>query len=371
MSNRPTILLCCGELSGDQHASVLIEELRRRLPRARILAMGGDRCARAGAELLFHIKDYSVLGFSGVITGLGKFLRLERRLIRVLKRGVDLFIPVDYPGLNLRLAGAAGKLGIPVLYYISPQIWAWGEGRLEKIQRVVDRMAVILPFEEEIYRRRGIPAEYVGHPFVVDRPLPPPEPEASRTGIGLLPGSRIQEVRRILPVLLAAAAYIVRERPDEPLVIGRNPAVPGSLYRHEIERSGLEVEVDDNAVGVMARSRVLLVASGTATLQAALLETPLLIIYRVSPLNYFLARRLVKLDCIGLVNIVLGEKLCAEFIQSDARPERVAEKALSLLQPGRERMGMIGKFRTLRSLLAGGEGCRRVAEMAEELISRS
>jgi len=285
-----------------------------------------------------------------------------------LKGGVDLFIPVDYPGLNLRLAAAARKMGIPVLYYISPQIWAWGQGRLDKIKRVVDRMALILPFEEEIYRRRGILAEYVGHPFVVDHPLPPPEPEASRSGVGLLPGSRIQEINRILPVLLEAAAYIARKRPEEQFVIGRNPAVPRSLYECEIERSGLEVSIDDDAVGVMGRSQALLVASGTATLQAALLETPLLIVYRVSPLNYFLARRLVKVDCIGLVNIILGEKLCAEFIQDDTRPEQIGEEALALLQPGERRVRMIEKFRTLKSRLSGGGGCRRVAEIAEELL---
>ncbi len=370
MANQTTILLCCGELSGDQHASVLIREIRRRLPQARILALGGDQCLEAGAEVLFHINNYSVLGFSGVITGLGKFMRLERRLKKILREGVDLFIPVDYPGLNLRLAAAAEAMGIPVLYYISPQVWAWGQGRLDKIKRVVDRMAVILPFEEEIYRQRGIPVEYVGHPFVVDHRLPPPEPEPRRTGVGLLPGSRIQEVRRILPALLEAAVYIDRKRPGEQFVIGRNPAVPRPVYQREIERSGLEVGIDDDAVGVMGRSRALLVASGTATLQAALLETPLVIVYRVSPLNYFLARRLVQVDTIGLVNIILGEKLCAEFIQDDARPERIGEEALALIESGARREGMIERFKTLKTMLAGGGGCRRVAEIAEELLRK-
>jgi lipid-A-disaccharide synthase len=370
MANQPSILLCCGELSGDQHASVLIREIRHRWPQARILALGGDQCLEAGAEVLFHINNYSVLGFSGVITGLGKFIRLEHRLKKILRQGIDLFIPVDYPGLNLRLAAAARGMGIPVLYYISPQVWAWGQGRLAKIKRVVDRMAVILPFEEEIYRQRGIPVEYVGHPFVVDHQLPPLITESSRTGIGLLPGSRMQEVRRILPALLQAAGYVARKRPDEKFVIGRNPAVPRQVYQREIERSGLAVGIDDDAVGVMGRSRALMVASGTATLQAALLETPLLIVYRVSALNYFLARRLVQVDTIGLVNIILGEKLCAEFIQANTRPARIGEEALALLAPGDRREGMIEKFKILKTMLAGGGGCRRVAEMAEELLTK-
>jgi lipid-A-disaccharide synthase len=338
------------------------------MPQARILALGGDRCAQAGAELLFHINNYAVLGFSGVITGLGKFMKLERQLKRVIGSGIDLFIPVDYPGLNLRLAAAARKRGVPVLYYISPQVWAWGGGRLEKIKQVVDRMAVILPFEEEIYRRRGIAVEYVGHPFVVDHQLPEPVPESSRSGVGLLPGSRIQEVRRILPTLLAAAGQIAAQRPGEQFVIGRNPAVPMAVYQNEIARGGLPVDIDDEAIGVMGHCRALLVASGTATLQAALMETPLLIVYRVSPLNYFLARRLVQVETIGLVNIILGEKLCAEFIQDGAHPGKIAREALELLEPGNQRRGMVEKFKTLKSMLAGGGGCRRVAEMAEELL---
>jgi lipid-A-disaccharide synthase len=221
----PSILLCSGEMSGDIHAAQLIRRLYERFPQARVRAMGGDRCEEAGADLLFHYREYAILGFTGVLANIPKLIRLERALKKRLREGVDLFVAVDYPGLNLRLAAYAKKAGVPVLYYISPQLWAWGEGRIEKMARSVDAMAVILPFEEEMYRRRGIRVEYVGHPFVVDHELPKPLPEDERSGIGLLPGSRTQEVQRILPILLGSARRIAAAQPDSSFTVGRSPEV--------------------------------------------------------------------------------------------------------------------------------------------------
>lgn len=368
MTKTPTILVTCGETSGDLHASNLVSELLRRIPNARILALAGDRVAAAGATLVHHVDDYAIMGFSGVLTNLPKFARLERSLKQVLADGVDLFIPVDYPGLNLRLAGHARKLGIPVLYYISPQIWAWGRRRLQKLARSVDYMAVILPFEEEIYRHQGVPAEFVGHPFVEDHDLPLPREQGKRSGVGLLPGSRPQEVRRILPVLLEAAERIRVSRASERFAIGMSPAVPVALYKQILSRYELEVELERNTEDVMASSSLLLVASGTATLQGALFETPLIIVYRLSMLNYLIARKLVKISHIGLVNIILGEEICPEFVQINAKPKSIAKQALALLENRTERESMISKFGALREMLAGPGGCRRVAEISQQLI---
>jgi lipid-A-disaccharide synthase len=369
MRSAPTILLTSGEMSGDLHAAQLIRCLRERIPGARVLALGGDRCREAGAELLFHYHDYAVLGVTDVLSNLPRFLHLERSLKRCLRDGVDLHIPVDYPGLNLRLASYAKGRGVPVLYYISPQVWAWGAGRLDKIARSVDRMAVILPFEVDLYRRRGIPAEFVGHPFVADHELPDPLPEGERDGVGLLPGSRVQEVRRILPVLLKAAKRVADEYPGVRFTVGRSPGVPETLYERIIAGAGAsDIEVDDDAVAVMRRSRLLLVASGTATLQGALLETPLVIVYKASALNYFLGRRLVKIPNIGLVNVILGEAVCPEFIQGAAEPRRIASAARELLADGGPRQEMVGRFKRLRRMLSGGAGCTRVAEIAAELL---
>lgn len=340
------------------------------IPGARVLALGGDHCADAGAELLHHYRDYAVLGFTGVLANLPRFFRLERSLKETLKNGVDLFIPVDYPGLNLRLASHAHMLGVPVLYYIGPQVWAWGAGRVDKMARSVDWMAVILPFEVDLYQRRGIPVEFVGHPFVVDHELPEPLPAGERDGVGLLPGSRVQEVQRILPVLLKTANRLSEFHTDLRFTIGRSPVVPERLYRSIIEDVGVPADVDtaDDALAVMRRSRLLLVASGTATLQSALMETPLLIVYKASALNYLLGRRLVTIPNIGLVNVVLGETVCPEFIQGDAVPEHIGQAAIELLEHDAKREDMVGRFRDLRAMLAGGGGCARVAEMAAELL---
>jgi lipid-A-disaccharide synthase len=368
MRSTPTILISSGEMSGDIHAAHLVRRLRERIPGARILAFAGDECRDAGAELLFHYRDYAVLGITGVLANIPHFYRLERALKRNIDKGVDLFIPVDYPGLNLRLAAHARRGGVPVLYYIGPQVWAWGTGRLEKIARTVDRMMLILPFEEPLYREHGVEAEFVGHPFVVDHELPDPLPEGERDGVGLLPGSRVQEVRRILPPLLESQKLMIAADPGLRFTVGRSPAVPESLYHRIIADAGVEVELDDDAVAVMRRSRVLAVASGTATLQAALLETPLAIVYRASALNFFLGRRLVKIPFIGLANVVLGEKVCPEFLQADATARKIAPALLELLEGGGPRDTMVERFRGLRPVLSGGGGCSRVADVAAQLL---
>ncbi len=370
MRSNPTILLCCGEMSGDLHAAILVRELKKRLPGARILAMGGDLCREAGAELVFHYQNYHVLGFSGVLANLPRFLRLEKSLKKRLNDGVDLFIPVDYPGLNIRLARHAHARGVPVLYYISPQLWAWGAGRIQKLRQVVDRMAVILPFEAEMYRKHDVAVEYVGHPFVVDHELPDPIPPGDRQGVGLLPGSRVQEVQRILPVLLSTARRMNRSNTGLRFFIGKSAAVPDSLYDSLVSAGGegLDVHLDPDAVGVMSRSRLLLVASGTATLQGALLMTPLIVVYKVSTVNYLVASRVVKIPNIGLVNVVLGDAVCPEFVQGQANPENITPAALELLEDDSARENMLSRFAELRQMLSGGGGCARVAEIAAELM---
>ena len=370
MRQSPTILITCGEASGDIHAARLARELLRSYPGARIVAFGGQHLAEAGATVLFHIEDYAIIGFSGVVTKFPRPMRLERGLKRILDEGVDLFVPVDYPGLNLRLAGYARKLGIPVLYYISPQVWAWGSGRTRRLAEAVDRMAVILPFEEAFFRKHGVPAEFVGHPLVEDHSLPEPFPQSERSGIGLLPGSRTSEVRRILPILLRAAAEIRTHDPDIRFSVGRSPSVPKRIYEKIVSRGGIDVDVEGKTHDIMARSKLLLVASGTATLEGALCETPLIIVYKMSALNFLIARRLVTISTIGLVNIILDEKLCPEFIQANAKAEPIAREALALLGDSQRRENMVERFKRLRVSLKGKGGCRRVAEMCEQILDR-
>ena len=235
--------------------------------------------------------------------------------------------------------------------------------------RTVDRMAVILPFEQRLYEERGISAEFVGHPLVVDHLLDDPLPQESRVGVGLLPGSREQEVRRILPVLLDAAAWIRDSGANEMFVVARSPGVSRGLYERLVERCDVEVVVSEDPAAVMRSSRVLLVASGTATLQGALAETPIVIVYKASPLNYLVAQKLLTIDNIGLINVILGDRVAPEFIQGQATPGAIAECALGLLLDESRREEMLSKFRSARGMLSGGGGCERVAELAAELIS--
>jgi lipid-A-disaccharide synthase len=362
------IVLCAGELSGDMHAAHVVAALVSRLPGVSIEGMGGENCARAGMAVRFEHRDYALIGFTGVLTGLRKFIHLERSLKALIDRA-DLLIAVDYPGLNLRLCAHAHRRGVPVLYYIAPQVWAWGEQRVAKIRRVVGAMAVVLPFEEEYFRRAGVRAEYVGHPFVVDHELPPARPWPEREWIALLPGSRESEVRTILPVLLEAACALRDRRPELRFVIGKSPVVSRELYQEITARSGGRFEVGEDAVDVLGRARAAMVASGTATLQAALLETPLVVVYRTSRFNYFLAKRLVRIPHVGLVNVLAGREVAREFVQGSARPGDIADEMARMLDDTPRREQAVECFRELRRRLGDGRGCARVAELAEELLA--
>jgi lipid-A-disaccharide synthase len=366
MAPQGDIVLCAGELSGDMHAAHVVARLCGRDGR-RVVGMAGTHCANSGMEVRFHHRDYAVIGFTGVLAGLPKFFRLERSLKRLIDRA-SLFIAVDYPGLNLRLCEHAKRRGVPVLYYIAPQVWAWGAGRVQRMKRCVDRVAVVLPFETKIYSDAGIAAEFVGHPFVVDHELPPPRPEAERAWVALLPGSREAEVRHMLPLLLATAEEMRRRRPDTRFVVAKSPVVAESTYAGIIAAARVDVRLEPDAVEALARARVALVASGTATLQSALLETPLVIAYRTTPINYLLASRLVTIDHVGLVNVLLGEEVAPEFVQGRAEPSALARAAGALLDDAARREGTLARFRQLRASLAGGGGAGRVADLALELV---
>ncbi|HKW15521.1 MAG TPA: lipid-A-disaccharide synthase [Candidatus Krumholzibacteria bacterium] len=368
MASPPRIVLCAGELSGDMHAAHVVSALFEALPGAHITGMAGALCAGAGMDVRFQYRDYAVIGFTGILSSLPRFHRLERSL-RTLIDDADLFIAVDYPGLNLRLCEYAHARGKRVLYYIAPQVWAWGAGRVQRMRRIVDRVAVVLPFETKIYRDAGIDCEFVGHPFITDHDLPAPLPEAQRDGIALLPGSRPGEVASLLPLFLNAARRLRERHPGLRVAIGRSPVVSPSLYDEQVARSGLDLTLGDGSVGALSRARVALVASGTATLESALLETPLVIAYRTGRLNYALARRLVRIPDVGLVNVLLGERVAPELVQNDATPEALANALESMLTDGARRDEMRRRFRGLRDELARGAGSTRVAQMAGELLA--
>jgi lipid-A-disaccharide synthase len=329
-----TILVTCGETSGEHHAALLVAELRRHDPSCRVVALGGPELAQAGAEIVFPLDRYAVMGFFEVFAKLPRFVSLERALGRLLSSGeVDLFVPVDYPGLNLRLAARARSRRVPVLYFISPQVWAWGGWRLARMKRSVDLMAVILPFEADIYRRAGIPVLAYSHPMLEEIAAAAPK-EAPRADepftVLLFPGSRKQEFARMFPVLLGATGLLHERFPRARFRIGLAPLIedvsgeiPADMRPYvSVTRAGVEE---------LAGASLVMATSGTITLQCALSGTPTVVLYRTSPVTYALGRLLVRIPWIAMPNVLARERIVPELIQGRATPGRVAGEAAALV----------------------------------------
>jgi lipid-A-disaccharide synthase len=366
------LLLSCGEASGDLYAGALTRELLAIDPGMCIAGLGGPRFAAAGGQLLDDYRDLSVTGLTEWIPKLPRLLAARRRLVAAARADrPDALVLIDFSGFNLRLAPAIKRLGVPVVYYISPQIWASRAGRLATIRAVADRVLVIFPFEEAIYRQAGVPVEFVGHPLIDLATTTAPRgqflsglglaPEAP--AVAILPGSRAAEVSRILPDLAAAAALIRREVPGAQFLVARAPQLPDVLF--DAVGGGAAAGfalVEGDTDTVLASSDVALMASGTATVQSALHDTPMVIVYRMSPLSYSLAKRLVTLDTIGMVNLIAGEKLAPELVQDAFTPAAVAREAVSLLTDrGRAARVREGLAR-VRERLGGSGASRRAAD---------
>ena len=334
---------------------------------------------RAGVELLYSLQDFAFLGFSEVLKHLPFIRRAFKRLNRLfIEDKPDLLILIDYPGFNLRLAKMAKKRGIPVLYYISPQVWAWQPRRAYAIARWVDRLAVVLPFEAKFYRRRtDLRAHFVGHPllevvhsknprdsFYRQEGLDPHEPL-----LGLLPGSRSQEIIRLLPVMLEAGRLLRRRMPRLQMAVGAVSTVERALYQNLLRGQGNGVALlTDRTYDLMDHAQLLLVASGTATLESAILGTPMIVLYRISFISWLLALLLVRVRHIGLVNLVAGERIVPELVQYQVTAPRIAREAYSLLQNGQRYAQMVKKLAHIRSKLGDRGASRRTAELALSLI---
>lgn len=376
MAAGPTIFLSAGEPSGDMHGASVARALRRRWPTARLLGLAGPRMQAEGVEPVAPFDRLAVMGFAEVVRHLPFFVGLLRRARSVLEqRSVDLVIPIDYPGFNLRLARAASDLGTPVLYYIAPQVWAWHRSRARKLAEVADRLAVILPFEEEVFREWGADVHFVGHPLAM--PSEPVEDRASFcTALGLdperrilavFPGSRSQEVARHLEPFTEAARRVVEARWHLQPVLARSPDVPVTAYE------GVRYPMTADAQSLLAHAHVALVKSGTTTLQAALAGVPMVIAYRTHPLTFWLARRLVQVEHVGLANLVAGRRIAPELLQEDATPSALAAALLPLVDEGPARSAALAGVRAVREALrpqGPGTAADRVAALAAELLAR-
>ena len=363
--------MLAGEPSGDLHAAKVAEALRKRWPDARLLGTGGDRMARAGVELLAHVDDLAVMGFAEVVRRVPFFLSLERKLDRVLQEGaVDLVLPVDFPGFNLRMTRRAHDRGIPVVYYIAPQVWAWKKKRAARLARMAARIAVILPFEEEIFRREGGDVTFVGHPLL-DEPSETEDRatfcrtyglEEGRPILALFPGSRQQELDRHLDPFLEAAFRSRIRDPSLQLVVAR-----GAGLRIELPE-GRNVFLVSDGRGLLRHARAALVKSGTTTLEAALEGTPFVVAYRTHPLTYFLAKQVVQVDHVALANLVAGARVVPELLQDAVTPESLERAIRPLLGDTPIRKDVLAGLASVRERLGRPGAADRVAGLVAEAL---
>jgi lipid-A-disaccharide synthase len=373
------ILIVAGEASADLHAARALSELRRLRPGVHAFGVGGARLREAGLEAIAPAEDISVMGFAEVLPRIPRILGILRRLARAAKeRRPKAALLVDLPDFNLRLAAKLKRLGIPVVYYVSPMIWAWRRGRARKIARIVDRMLCILPFEERFYEGTGVSARFVGHPFA-ERPQPEPAEAyrsalglpAGRTTVTLMPGSRHAELERLLPPMLEAAERIREAHPDAQFVVPVAPTLRREAFAAHLARHpALPVKLlDGQAEQAVGASDAALVKSGTSTLETALMLRPMVVVYKLSWLSYWLGRLLVRIAHFALVNILAGRGIVPELLQGEASPARMAAEVERLLTDRAARDAQLAALREVRASLGEPGAPERVAaEVASAMV---
>ncbi|QQR72687.1 MAG: lipid-A-disaccharide synthase [Holophagales bacterium] len=374
---RNRLLVVAGEASGDQRAARLVTELGARRPGLEVFGLGGDDLIAAGCRIVAHSREIAVVGISEALRVLPRAREIFAGLLDEVDRDPPLAaVLVDSPEFNLRLAAQLARRDIPVVYYVSPQVWAWRRGRVRKIASSVDLMLVLFDFEETFFRERGIDAVHVGHPLVDEVPVL--EQAWDRDGasfrgpfrISLLPGSRRSEIEHLLPSMLDAAQRLVQVLPVEPRIIVA-PTVPRSLVEKHMERAGATFElVERGRFEAIADSHLAICASGTATLEVGLLGTPMVVAYRLTPISYLLARALVRLPHFSLVNLVLGRGVVPELLQRQAAGPALAKAVAGLLGDPARITAMRADLATLRSRLGAPGASRRAAEQVESLLAR-
>jgi lipid-A-disaccharide synthase len=366
------VLISCGEASGDLYAGALARELRASDPLVKIAGFGGDQLRAAGATLLGDYRGLTVTGLAEALRVLPRSYAMYRRLVADARaERPDVFVAVDFPDFNFRLASTLRGMGVPVVYYISPQLWAWRAGRMKTMRRIASHVLVIFPFEEPIYREAGVPVTFVGHPlleltsrtatraeFLSGIGLSP----AAKT-VALLPGSRPNELRELLPTLVEAAIRIRRIVPGTQFVLARAPHLDAALLSAATSAPVQISIVEERADDVLAASDVAITASGTATVQAAIHDCPMVIVYRLSPLTYRLGKPLVKVGTYGMVNLIAGRRVAPELIQHGFTPDAVTSHAVALLTDPAARQAAKHGLREVREKLGTPGASRRAAHV--------
>jgi len=379
LSNKPyRLMVSAGEASGDMHAALALNALAKHDVSFSSFGMGGPKLQALGTELVLDCRELSVIGIFEVIVQYRKLRRKLETLRDSLRREKpDLLVIVDYPDFNLKLAETANALGVPVLFYISPQVWAWRAHRVHRIGKLVSMMAVIFPFEVPFYRDAGVPVRYVGHPLVdeVGSTLSKAEARAAfslpNTGaiVGLLPGSRTGEVKRVLPTMLAAYTRVRAQHPETHAILPCAPTLDRSVLDEILRDYDAPIDVvDGRTYDVMQACDAIMSASGTATLETAMMGVPMTIVYRVNPISYTIMSRMIKIPYIGLVNIVAEKRIIREFVQRDAQPDAIADEVLRLLTDDDYAASMRTELGRVRDKMGEGGASEHVAELIADML---
>jgi lipid-A-disaccharide synthase len=372
------IMIIAGEASGDLHGSGVVRELKHLRPSLDVYGVGGEKMKREGVELIYHINELGFMGFVEVLKHLPFIKAMEHTLEQIVKfKRPDVLVLIDYPGFNMRFARIAKRYGVRIVYYISPQVWAWNRSRVKKMRALIDKMLVILPFEADLYRAEGIDAEFVGHPLleVLDAELDRKNfcrrfgLEEEKKILALFPGSRKQEIEYIFPEMLAAARHIASVHNVE-IVVGVAPTLDEQYFRTLYSLQGVHL-VKGLIYEVMAHADFAFVTSGTATLETACFGTPMFVLYRTSWLTYLIGRALVKIKTIGLVNIVAGRRIVPEFIQHRVSARKLAREALKLLDDEKRLGEMKARLFSVKDLLGTPGASRRAAEWILKMEERA
>jgi len=370
------ILIICGEASGDLNAGFLAKAIKTIDPEISVSAVGGETLRRSGANVFYDIKELSVMGFFDVLKKLPRFFALKKLLLEKIKtEKFDLIILVDFSGFNLRFAKAVNR-SIPIIYYVSPQVWASRSGRVKTIKEYISKMIVLFKFEEDFYKKKSVNVDFARHPLLdIVKPamgknefLAQLNLETDKKVIALLPGSRKSEIKNILPVMLKTAKIILKNM-DARFVIAKSPQVDLPVYQNLIDKSGIEVNIaEGKTYDCLNVCDLALVTSGTATLETAIMEKPFLIVYKMNLLNYLLYRPQVKIPFIGIVNIIAGRKIISEFIQFKATPQNIANESLRILNNPAELETIKNNLSQLKLSLGSPGASTRAAKIVIDFL---
>ncbi|CUH94532.1 Lipid-A-disaccharide synthase [Propionispora sp. 2/2-37] len=367
------IMISVGEASGDLHGASVVRALKKLQPDIRLLGMGGQAMRAEGVDILYDIADISVMGLVEVVKNLPRLFRLKNMLAGVLAaEQPDVLVVIDYPDFNMRLAKEAKKLGIPVVYYISPQVWIWRKGRAKDIGEITEQVAAIFPFEAEVYRQAGARVTFVGHPLldIVKPSLSKEEAyrhfgaDPQRPLVLFMPGSRKQEVEQLTDIMLSAGEKISEELPGCQFFLPVATTISREMLQDKINHAGIQVTLTDkNTYDLMNIADIAIAASGTAILETALMQLPTVVVYKMSPLTYFLGKFLIRIPHVSLPNIIAGREIVPELLQGDANEAKTAERALAILQDDGVRGRMLQDLTDMRRKLGDSGAVQRTAEL--------